>query len=459
MAGAAGGTAHRWGRTAARSNERRRIEPCAHLVLGIDEVPHARHREGGAGRAHLVLRVRLPAVPHAQNCAKARRVASHGTCKAVRETRATAPTPHGERTQDRCREVLGVPNYHLVSADRRTMSAAEDTSASAEAAPPAPLAVLPSSVLAGVMALAELPNGRLAVASRTDVCWLDPVAGAHSGPYKCVDHRVSALKLVPDGRVVSFGPEPQLCLWTPDSGDCVRLAGHTRGVLSAVVLPDCRLASGSADGDIRIWNLSTGSCEAVIPTGHVNGMDELAVLSEGRLASCGRDGVVKCWDVVTSTVTAEYTGHDGAVGALLEVPGGWVVTGGVDDGTVRVFDAASRECVHTLSGHMAAVFMLRLLPDGRVASAGYDDKVRIFDAATGTSQRVLPGHRDGVRAMAVLPDGRLATCGDTTCRLWNLDSGACERVMEHEGSVWSMTVLDDGRIACGGAFGVRAWSV
>ena len=45
-----------------------------------------------------------------------------------------------------------------------------------------------------------------------------------------------------------------------------------QGVLSLVVLPDGRLASGSGDSTVRVWNFDSGICDRVLE-GNTSVMD------------------------------------------------------------------------------------------------------------------------------------------------------------------------------------------
>jgi WD40 repeat protein len=64
------------------------------------------------------------------------------------------------------------------------------------------------------------------------------------------------------------------------------LQEHTSSVSALAMLPDGRLASASYDKTIRVWCPSTGACEAVLE-GHTDWVNALAVLPDGRLASGG----------------------------------------------------------------------------------------------------------------------------------------------------------------------------
>ena len=91
------------------------------------------------------------------------------------------------------------------------------------------------------------------------------------------------------------------------SRQSLKLHGHTQNVNCLAALADGRLASGSSDHSIIIWNLADGKQLATLD-GHEGGVRCLAALEGGRLASGSSDktglagefavgaGVPRTWD-------------------------------------------------------------------------------------------------------------------------------------------------------------------
>jgi WD40 repeat protein len=97
-------------------------------------------------------------------------------------------------------------------------------------------------------------------------------------------------------------------------------------------------------------------------------------------------------------------------------------------------------------------------------SGSHDNTVRVWDLDTGACLRVLEGHTDWVNSAALHADGRRVVTGssDNTVRVWDLDTGACLRVLEgHTSSVRSVALHADGRRAVTGSHDntVRVWDL
>ncbi|WP_233849333.1 DUF4062 domain-containing protein [Paraburkholderia sp. HD33-4] len=257
---------------------------------------------------------------------------------------------------------------------------------------------------------------------------------------------VSALALLDDGRLASGSFDETIRLWQPAKGTCeARLEGHSNSISALAVLPDGWLASGADDWTIKLWNPASGVCQATLE-GHTSSVNALAVLADGRLASGSRDTTIRLWNLASGACEATLEGHTDQVFALALLVDGRLASGAAD-GTIRLWNPAIGVCQATLEGHTDQVFALALLADGRLASGSRDTTIRLWNLASGACEATLEGHTSSIRALTVLPDGWLASGGDDhTIRLWNLVSGTCETTLEGY-AVSALAVLADGRFA------------
>nr|WP_245883544.1 WD40 repeat domain-containing protein [Streptomyces hyaluromycini] len=146
------------------------------------------------------------------------------------------------------------------------------------------------------------------------------------------------------------------------------------------------LATGGddrSDSPVRLWDLLDPLGDATLELPHVHGFKPLAFRPVGDLlATGGADGIVRVWETPdTDTAVATLTGHTGPVTAVAFSPDGDTLATGSDDKTVRLWDTSSLSVfpVDTLTGHTDKVTSVAFSPDGRtVASGSLDGTVRLW---------------------------------------------------------------------------------
>jgi WD40 repeat protein len=243
---------------------------------------------------------------------------------------------------------------------------------------------------------------------------------------------------------------------TPPGAESAHLEGHSGSVTALCVLPDGRLASGSRDKTIRLWDVKTGA-ESAHLEGHSDRVNALCVLPDGRLASGSDDNTIRLWDVKTGAESAPLEGHLDRVNALCVLPDGRLASGS-HDGTIRLWDVKTGAESARLEGHSGPAISLCVLPDGRLASGSHNGTIRLWDVKTGAESARLEGHSGLVHALCVLPDGRLASGSrDKTIRLWEIAARREIARLEIDNGVGCLAALLDGRLVAGDANGRLHW--
>ncbi|MEQ1839613.1 MAG: AAA family ATPase, partial [Verrucomicrobiales bacterium] len=305
--------------------------------------------------------------------------------------------------------------------------------------------------------------------------WSSPVQNHH-------EDGVSSVAFSSDGtRLASGSEDAKVKLWDVATGEeDATLSGHTSGVTSVAFSPDgTRLASGSEDAKVKLWDVATGK-EVTTISGHTSGVTSVAFSPDGtRLASGSEDAKVKLWDVATGKEVTTISGHTSGVTSVAFSPDGTLLVSGSGsrDRTVKLWDLATGKDVTTLSGHTSGVTSVAFSPDGtRLASGSEDKKVKLWDVATGNEIATLSGHMAYVNSVAFSPDGTRLASGagssvgysvfgyseDNTVKLWDVATGKVVASLSgHTRQVSSVAFSPDGtRLASGSEDQtVKLWDV
>ena len=285
--------------------------------------------------------------------------------------------------------------------------------------------------------------------------------------HKLTNYYEGAVKSVafsPNGERVASGSENNTVrIWDAATGKLQReLQGHGDSVTSVAFSPNGeRVASGSDDRTVRIWDAATGQLQRELK-GHSGVVASVAFSPSGaQVASGSRDKTIRIWDAVTGQLQRELKGHSGRVYSVVFSPNGKRVASGSNDRTVRIWDAATGQLQRELKGHSKSVWSVAFSPNGeRVASGSSDNTVRIWDAATGQLQRELKGHSDSVYSVAFSPGGERVASGsfDKTVLIWNAVTGQIQRELEgHDELVTSVAFSPNGDRLASGSYDETLW--
>lgn len=282
--------------------------------------------------------------------------------------------------------------------------------------------------------------------------------------------------------------------------------GHSAAVTGAAWSSDGgRIATGSTDNSVHIWEADTGRLIRQIDlpkgiTGHIYDWalavqwspDDryLLTISGDRFLTGSQEYDLILWEVETGqqavvlevhNSTRPSTGELGTAGsahfttgagAVFASDGRLATLGG--DNTALVWQPMLKGQPLVLSGHTQGVNAVAWSPDfARLATASEDGSARVWDAANGQELLQLAGHNGAVNQVTWSPDGiLLATAGDDGALwLWDAFSGEGQTSIQPVPATASTTASDrivyslawspdGGQIANGSGDGyIRLWEV
>ncbi|RKO97458.1 hypothetical protein CXG81DRAFT_13310 [Caulochytrium protostelioides] len=233
------------------------------------------------------------------------------------------------------------------------------------------------------------------------------------------------------GDELSFDRYPDQCIRT--------LYGHADAIDAiALDMPFGTLVSASRDATLRVWDLSSQTCRALLRNLGQNKAGftatELSPSAPQILFSGDAKGQILQWDLARladplltsagSICTRMFPSdaHTGAITCLMA--DAETLVSGSDDGTVRVWDAESGKCLlchRVLTGHLDGVTQVRFAGN-HVVTASKDHTLKVWDLrlASGGLASGFSGHTKPVSRVKWVGE-RLVSCGlDQTVKVWRV---------------------------------------
>lgn len=197
---------------------------------------------------------------------------------------------------------------------------------------------------------------------------------------------------------------------------------------------------------------------------HTAAVYGLACSTEGdRVLSGSADGTVKLWELSTGYVLRQFE-HEGTCLSTAMAKGNPIAATGSDDNCARLFNIASSQAT-VLKGHTHKVYGVGFSCDSRVLmSVGMDGEYRLWDVSSGKETRVMKAHEVPVFAMAAFPKtpAHMLTASDDTTLVWHdtrTAGSAVARFTGHTRTLWGCDVrYDEGQfVSCGMDSTVNLW--
>ena len=145
-----------------------------------------------------------------------------------------------------------------------------------------------------------------------------------------------------------------------------------------------RLASGSTDKTVRLWDLSNGGKWITLQK-HTGWTNVLAFSPDGKmLASGSTDKTVQLWDTTTGEPLATLTGHINGITALAFSPDSTTLASGSADGTIRFWHAETgNPLTDHIIGHTQWMKAATFLQDSStLASVAFNGEITFWDVKT-----------------------------------------------------------------------------
>lgn len=337
-----------------------------------------------------------------------------------------------------------------------------------------------------VHCLAFSPAGDLVAGGGDAAVWIWSMSG-RPGPLEMGPSKpVRAVCFSPDGLLLAaVGEDHAIHRWDVTAArplpPLAVLAGRAAGIAFS---PGGKTLTVAEEAALRCWDVPAFADDAPLPgtdsrrNGSANGRGhpratglgvscrDVAFSPDGAsIATASADGIPRIWDVRTATARLLAPGHSHRLLGCAYSPDGSMLATAGEDGSVRIWDLPDGQPRMSLRHHGAGVLSCSFSTDSRLlAAVCLDHAVWLWETERGGLVAHLDDHQGGVSDAAFSPDGdTLATAGTDAggrgeIRLRTLH-GSVQRVLADRRPIRSISFSPDGLLLASVGTGVapRYW--
>lgn len=283
------------------------------------------------------------------------------------------------------------------------------------------------------------------------------------------NHKIVFASYSSDGTyIVTAGSDSSIIIWNTDRNTIYRtLSGlDARPNVAVFSVDNAFLMSGGKDNKVSMWDLSTIPPK-IIKTfdGHTGPVKSLDVSPDGNyLATGSADGTVRIWNLQNTNLVYELKGHSKEVNAVSYSPNGRTLASGGADGVIVLWGTGNGSKIISKKGHKGWIRDVDFSSDGSfLASCGDDKLIKKWQVPDLQESGTFKGHKDWIQTIDFSPDGKTLISGgrDKLIILWDVSTQKIllqsEKQEQIVNSVDISPVRSDFISSCFGSEALETW--
>ncbi|KAK0615005.1 WD40-repeat-containing domain protein [Bombardia bombarda] len=272
-----------------------------------------------------------------------------------------------------------------------------------------------------------------------------------------------------DGLIISLGLSGDLHYLTLGKDKPAKtVQGHNKSITALGASSGESVLTGSFDGRVCSWDISTGEGRVVDGQGHSNQVTQFATAAAGRIYSVGWDDTLRTIDEAANTFTGSSVKLDGQPKATGAYDGRvFVALSGQDKKSIAVYK--EDKLVDTVALGFEPVSIASY--GSAVVVGGNGNSAAVYDFSSSsnklskTSKKSLDDSTAEISSLSFSPDGKLLAAGNGSGKIFVYDTSSWEMVQNrwsaHTSRIYTMAWNSAGTHLVSGGLDTHlfVWSV